>query len=176
MGEELLEKLVNGYIVKDTEEVTLDKAIEVLENFTKDFQGFKPDSTDSSYFEEAAKAGLADMPIFFGKREPYKSEDEYESQAIAVLLQVGENLLKKIHRGKERKYDLDYIESHHIEEGACNYLAAKLLDIPLDKIPFNDVDGLTTSKEWEKKMGGETKPLIDAIKRGDISFLQLYRT
>jgi len=175
MKEDFLKKLIFEYAGGNDELITHSKALEVLEKFTRDFQGFKPMSTNYDYFKRAAELAL-NVPIFLGRTEPYKSEDEYESQAVTVLLQLGEKLLKEIQIADEQKCGFKSKEGHFIEEGACNYLAAKLLGVPLDEIPFKNIDGLATSKIWERKLNGDTSRLVESIKKGDSSFLRLYKT
>jgi len=176
MRDEFIEKIKDEYWIGTREESTSDNAIGILEKFVEDFQKFKPKSIKPEFFEKLVQFGIEEKFLLnFNRGEPFKNEEEYERQAIMVLGQLGELLSRKVAETEAEKYNISWLQREFIEEGASNYLAAKLLDIPLDKFPYEKVDGISIARDWDRKLEGKIEPLIEAIKKGGSSFVELYK-
>jgi hypothetical protein len=175
MEDEFIEKIKNKYWIGKKEELTVDRATEILEKFTEDFQRFKPESVKSELFEKLSRYSMGETFLLnFKKEKPFKNEGEYEKQAIIVLGQLGELLTKKVNETEAEKYNIGLLERKFIEEGASNYLAAKLLDIPLDKFPYRGIDGVEVAQELDRKLKGKIEPLVKIIKENK-SLVEFYK-
>lgn len=171
MESDFMKRLETRYAIQ--EETTLDEARQILETFVEDFRKFKPKSTNLEIVKKMIKFGVEEE-MMFDKKESFATAEEYERQAMLVLLQLGDSLSRKVGDSEARRQNINPLESHFIEEGACHYLAAKLLDISLDRYPYVKGGEISVARDWDRKLSGEIEPLIEAIKKGD--FLKLYKS
>ena len=176
---DFIEKLGRDYGGKLSQKmgtgIDLDESIAALNKFIQDTQEFKPLSTNPEIFEEYKRFGALGDGVLLGRENPFSSEKEYEDQATATLFQLGEFLVKEIEKNEAKKYGITTDSKQDIEEGACNYLAMKLLNLSSEDIQrsYGKIDGIFDAQEFDRKLGGKIEPMVEAIRNGKL--LELYQ-